>query len=200
MKMVRYSFAGVLLVSVVLVLIFGFTAQDETSGNPKKESQLMKPPDNACGAGKIFCEEVENYPEARIREILNRDKGKYADLFGEETKWSRIPGRMTDFGIQLCAGEERLYFPKVGVNDEEDKHYIVNIGEEFKQGIQLEICRNPDEACSLAEGFPSGYVTQCVQKYSHKKLLALEYGGDSCVVDNFKLPTCCICSVTGPFE
>jgi hypothetical protein len=53
------------------------------------------------------------------------------------------------------------------------------------------------EKCSLSEAFPAGYTTACEQKYIYRRLLAVADQGNT-VMDEFRLPSCCACTVKGP--
>ncbi|XP_069691562.1 protein spaetzle-like isoform X2 [Periplaneta americana] len=201
--MARCSVSGLLLVSSILVLYFGVTVQARSTDRRKRDPQATKPADNACGTGNSFCDNVADYPIAKIKEILEKEKGKHGDIFGVESQVPKempntIMSRMGETESYLCPSRSQIIFPKVGENKDGNKQYIVN-NEDDKQGIRVEICEHSGE-CSLSSSFPSGYKTKCVQKYVYKRMLALKEDGSSTAVDEFKFPSCCSCSVSGPFK
>ncbi|GBL75172.1 hypothetical protein AVEN_253571-1 [Araneus ventricosus] len=65
------------------------------------------------------------------------------------------------------------------------------------------ICsRNPDEPCPYLSDsgiLPMEYTTTCRQKFTFKRLLALNPNGTYTYVDNFRFPSCCQCYVKKEF-
>ncbi|GFY59494.1 transposable element Tc1 transposase, partial [Trichonephila inaurata madagascariensis] len=77
--------------------------------------------------------------------------------------------------------------------------YIVNVQNKdvrFRQIIRVDVCESPGQPCTREISLPFGYVSQCKQKFIKKKLLALDADGQGTSVENFFIPSCCVCHVT----
>ncbi|GFG29032.1 hypothetical protein Cfor_12298, partial [Coptotermes formosanus] len=93
---------------------------------------------------------------------------------------------------------EQIVYPKAALNKNNEWKYVVNVGEEFVQGVRVETCGHFDK-CSLSDSFPAGYTAMCEQKYVFRRLLSVADKGKP-AVEEFRLPSCCSCVVKGPSE
>ncbi|XP_069691560.1 protein spaetzle 5-like [Periplaneta americana] len=134
----------------------------------------------------------------KLKVILKREGDKHKDIFGVERvdEFDGVSYRYGNSETPLCPSRSEVVYPKVGTNKSGEKKFVVNLGNETIQGVRIELCVRNDK-CTFSELFPSGYSTKCIQKYIYKKLLALGEE-DKTVVEEFRLPSCCSCFVTGP--
>ncbi|KAK4880928.1 hypothetical protein RN001_004247 [Aquatica leii] len=139
-----------------------------------------------------FCEDVSSYPYEHVRSILNEHKE--LDIFfnvDEEPIENRIFSREDNF---LCPSIQRMIFPQLLLNKDNQWKYVVNQGSEYRQGIRIETCLQDNQKCSLVE-VPLLYTTICKQKFTYRKMLSLTGEGEP-EGDIFVLPTACCCSYT----
>lgn len=102
----------------------------------------------------------------------------------------------------ICRAKSMYVSPRVGLNDKGEWKYVVNAPERdplVRQVIRVDICEQPSGApCSdlfTGGGLPFGYSSQCKQKYSKKRLLALDSRSGQLELDTFFVPSCCVCQL-----
>ncbi|XP_066148880.1 protein spaetzle-like isoform X2 [Euwallacea fornicatus] len=150
-----------------------------------------------CAGDLPYCEEAEAYPYSHIKRVL---QGNLAlkSLFGTDEVFPEISDRLgNDDETFVCRSIKKTIFPKMGENKNNKWKFIINQNDEngFVQGIQVELCRNPDKPCDIP-GSPSmdlGYSTSCRQKYVYRRLFTLDNTGEP-VSDSFKMPSACCCA------
>ncbi|CAD7082899.1 unnamed protein product [Hermetia illucens] len=142
-----------------------------------------------------FCQEVENYPVKLLETVLPAEK-EYQALFGDDgLQYENFTRRMDDDDAKetLCECRERIIFPQAGVTKENDWSIIINHSD-YKQGILIEECVNPNGPCSGDPSFPLGLQHECEQKYIYRQLVSVDSKGDV-MKEFFRLPACCMCSL-----
>ncbi|KAJ9575475.1 hypothetical protein L9F63_007680 [Diploptera punctata] len=145
--------------------------------------------------GKILCDTVTNYPSRQVSTAVKAKGNNLKDFFVTEPPFAeKLQSRIGEREIELCPSRIETSYPKAGETNAGDKMYIVN-NDEYKQGVSVEVCGNSGEKCKLSESFPTGYQAICQQKYSLKRMVGIDRNGES-IVDHFKVPSCCVCSVT----
>lgn len=152
-----------------------------------------------------FREEVEDYPEDEINQILRRTPETLKDLYNVANTtldsmattfrsasfhyYDHEPGEET-----ICRSRSQNIYPREALRHN-SLVYIAN-NQEFKQVIQAEICEFPDRQCDkLQGGLPYGWESFCRQKYSYKKLLYLDTLEKRMASDLFPYPSCCSCHI-----
>ncbi|KAJ8933677.1 hypothetical protein NQ318_009964, partial [Aromia moschata] len=151
-----------------------------------------------CANGGTFCENFDDYPYRHLKDELQKqevDKG----FFGEDQVPIEPNTRIDDEGAFLCSGTERVIFPKVGKNKNNEWRFIVNQGWEdgYVQGVQVETCKRKGP-CNIIGELPQGYTSVCQQKYVYRRLLSLKEDG-TFAVDSFQLPSSCCCAYKKDF-
>ncbi|XP_023720809.1 protein spaetzle [Cryptotermes secundus] len=145
-----------------------------------------------------FIEDVSDYPEKMLKEILKMEGKVHKDIFGRDFlfKERTISTRIEPEETKLCPSLEKLVYPKLALNTDNDWKYVVNVGEEYVQGVRVETCGH-FEKCSMSDSFPAGYTTKCEQQYVFRRLLSVADKGKT-VMDEFRFPSCCLCTIRGP--
>nr|XP_023017491.1 uncharacterized protein LOC111506597 isoform X3 [Leptinotarsa decemlineata] len=138
-----------------------------------------------------LCEVVDDYPEEQVNRLVSRSKE--LKQYFKHIEITHFDNRFGD-GDQLCSTISHTVFPKSATNTKNVEMFLVNVGE-FKQGVVFETCAREGGSCSFSDIFPMGYSTTCSQKYTVRRLMAVEKESDSPVFDNFQLPSCCVCTV-----
>lgn len=103
--------------------------------------------DREC-VGDSYCENVRNYPLRMIQNTVSQNIDKFSAFFGAdviEEKPTSIEtmNRNAFSGTEeknLCETMTVLKFPKVGMTTDGTFHYIINDGQNFTQGIRVELC------------------------------------------------------------
>ncbi|XP_048522280.1 protein spaetzle-like [Dendroctonus ponderosae] len=149
-----------------------------------------------CKKGEAMCENVDFYPHRYIEDVLKNYRMPKL-FFGQ----SEVPEddffsdrQYGEDGRFVCSSITRTIFPKSGQNKDNQWRFIVNqgSGDGFVQGVQVEVCRNPERECDIPGGAPLEYETFCKQKYIYKKLFALNERGEL-LLESFKMPSACCC-------
>ncbi|RWS27985.1 Protein spaetzle-like protein [Leptotrombidium deliense] len=149
-----------------------------------------------------FCENVQNYPIIDFRNEIGMSIDEFKNIFGDKED-EEIVSRKSyiddDLGEErVCKRRQRLVYPKMARNTDSKWVYIVN-DESYTQAIVSEICEDEGKPCSYFENnLPAGISSRCVQKYSSKRLLALN-ADKKTYVDKFEFPSCCACYVKTSF-
>ncbi|XP_066261578.1 protein spaetzle-like isoform X2 [Euwallacea similis] len=156
-----------------------------------------------CAGDLPYCEEAEAYPYSHIKRIL---QGNLAlrSLFGTDEAPPEIANRLGDEDETfVCRSIKKTIFPKMGETKNNKWKFIINQDDEngFVQGIQVELCRNPDKPCDIpgSLSMDSGYSTSCRQKYVYRRLFTLDNTGEP-VSDSFKMPSACCCAYKQSYE
>ncbi|XP_050300154.1 protein spaetzle-like [Anthonomus grandis grandis] len=153
--------------------------------------------------GLPFCEEVETYPYTHIKRVLQRNT-ILKSLFGQDEA-PEIASRLGDEDEKfVCRSVKQTIFPKMGETKNNKWKFIINQGDDeegFVQGVQVEICKNPEGECDIP-GNPMlnpGYTLTCKQKYVYRRLLSIDNKGEP-VQDSFKMPSACCCAYKQNFD
>lgn len=151
---------------------------------PKKKQNPPTPCENSD-----FCEDVPYYPDDLVEAAL---RGQNFEFLARSDV---LPGISNRGGIvpedtPLCETRERVVYPKVARNVENEWLYVVNHGS-VSQGVHVEECVNEDGECDYV------YVnnpTTCKQKYIYKQLVAVNSDGRA-TTNTFKFPSTCCCYI-----
>ncbi|KAJ8937536.1 hypothetical protein NQ318_022960 [Aromia moschata] len=149
-----------------------------------------------------LCDEVEGYPTDKIHRILNHSKElrKFFSTKITEIIVTTPPNVDSRFGADssmaepLCKTMVHTRFPKSAVNMNNIEQLLINV-DNYQQGIQYETCSTNNGPCMFAQEFPQDYVASCTQKYTVRKLMVVGKESDNPVFDDFKIPSCCVCTV-----
>lgn len=150
-----------------------------------------------CTNGLPVCEEVDSYPFNHLKRVLQQNP-MLKVLFGQDEVPHEIANRIGDDDERfMCRTMTKTIFPKIGQNKNNKWKFIINQGKDdgFIQGVQIEVCKNPDGECDLPGSLlvSSGYHTFCKQKYVYRRLLSVSNEGTP-VPDTFKIPSACCCA------
>jgi len=101
----------------------------------------------------------------------------------------------------LCDYVESFVYPRSARNLKREWRFVVNLPggdeqEDYVQTVKIQRCLREGEACNIeVSGFSS---TICRQKYTYKKMLAINTNGTH-YVDTFRFPSCCLCYRKDPY-
>lgn len=103
--------------------------------------------DREC-LGDTYCENVKNYPLKNIQSTVSQNIDKFGAFFGADVIEDGSPIETMNrnaFGNgpeekNLCESTTVLKFPKKGVTLNGERHYIINDGQNFTQGVRVELC------------------------------------------------------------
>lgn len=112
-----------------------------------KEDKLFVPTrgtlEPKCAKGSTFCEQIDDYPAARVDLVLKENAHKYEELFGADMVIpdSQIVNRYNgiDEEEELCRSQERIIHPQAGLTQDNTWMYIVN-QKNYTQGVRVEEC------------------------------------------------------------
>ncbi|KAL3276971.1 hypothetical protein HHI36_012334 [Cryptolaemus montrouzieri] len=144
-----------------------------------------------------FCEEVDDYPETLIRNIVSRTHA--LDAYFREAEIAFELNNRGAFDEEddskdlMCNVVSATLYPQTAVNTKEEEKILVNI-DGFKQGLNFETCANDDSPCRFSETLPLGYKSTCKQKYV-KRNLAILGENNKTSWDTFNVPSCCVCVI-----
>lgn len=90
-----------------------------------------------------FCEEVDNYPEALIKNVLSKTKN-LESYFKEAEVVFDINNRGgfdedEDDNDSMCPTKSITMFPKTAINTNKQEKFLINV-EGHKQGIVFQTC------------------------------------------------------------
>ncbi|KDR17074.1 protein spaetzle-like [Zootermopsis nevadensis] len=164
----------------------------------RRVSDAFNPKPRDIKNNATFIENVSDYPLKMLLEILKKEGREHMDIFGtdSEIKETTIHSRIQPQETKLCPSLEQVVYPKLALNKDDEWKFVVNVGEDYVQGVRVETCGHLDK-CSLSDSFPAGYTATCEQKYVFRRLLSVAEKGKP-VVDEFRLPSCCACTIKGP--
>lgn len=160
----------------------------------------------------LFNEDVPDYPEAEISELLKKTPESLKNFFNEldtpldpnRNLSERIAYNDDYIGSEreepICRTVTRNVYPREAKLD--NTRVFVPNNDQFMQVISVDICQNPNEECNHLRGIlPDGFSSTCTQKYAFKKLLYLEPTDERMDSGLFRYPSCCSCNIkTIPFD
>ncbi|KAJ8985635.1 hypothetical protein NQ317_015131 [Molorchus minor] len=151
-----------------------------------------------------LCDDVDNYPAEKIKRIIAGSKELkryFSTQFTDVVPTTVPPNVVNRFGgdasvESLCPTMSQTRFPRTAVNMNNQEQLLINI-ENYKQGIIYEKCSEQvgNKPCKFSENFPQDYETICEQKYTVRKLMVVGKESEGPIFDDFKIPSCCVCSV-----
>ncbi|XP_076663669.1 spaetzle domain-containing protein isoform X2 [Andrena cerasifolii] len=189
----RGKSSTVFLETMLLLLVF------EARGHPQQPIAVgsLKEFDDpgVIGAApvcerKTFCEIIPHYPVDVVSDALK--KNRHLQGYSNSDEIDMIAEDMPD-EEPLCVSTEQVVYPKAGLTKTAGWKYIVN-HENLTQSIRIETCLEEDKPCRVIEGFATGYVTKCKQKYIYRQLLAVGMDG-SIYNEFFRFPASCCCHI-----
>ncbi|CAG2111494.1 unnamed protein product [Medioppia subpectinata] len=143
-----------------------------------------------------FCEAVQNYPNATIKQEIDFSPLQFLEIFGTKDidgRKSYIDDDLTE--ERVCRRIPKVIYPQMAKNEANQWIYVVN-EVEYTQAVVAEICEKEGKSCAyLDNNLPPGMYSRCRQKYSYKRLLALHPTEKRTYSDKFKFPSCCACYV-----
>ncbi|XP_059478394.1 uncharacterized protein LOC132198392 [Neocloeon triangulifer] len=174
---------------------------------PARVSVGLRPPPLPKGEecdlfSNNLCLEVPNYPTDAIIASMKRSTTSLLGVLAREIATEPTSDRRQDVeenlvggdnenGATLCQSITKFARPKRARNVNGQWKYLVNTGDEHSQTLRIELCTEPGESCNY---LANGVASQCVQIYTHHRLLAWDYE-KGLFLDLFKVPTCCSCHV-----
>ncbi|CAB3374104.1 Hypothetical predicted protein [Cloeon dipterum] len=149
-----------------------------------------------------LCLEVPNYPKEAIIASMKRSTTSMLGVLAREIGTEQTSDRRQDVeenlvgvdnekGATLCPSITKFARPKRARNVNGQWKYLVNTGDEHSQTLRIELCTEAGESCNY---LANGVASQCVQVYTHHRLLAWDYD-KGLFLDLFKVPTCCSCHI-----
>ncbi|XP_044756475.1 protein spaetzle-like [Coccinella septempunctata] len=144
-----------------------------------------------------FCEDVENYPETLIKNVLSRARNLEA-YFKEAEVTFDISNRGgfdedEDDSDSMCPTKSITMYPKTAINTKKEEKFLINV-EGHRQGIVFQTCIE-NSNCRFHEGFPTDYESSCKQKYVRRSLAILGDDNQTTAWDTFEVPSCCVCVI-----
>ncbi|XP_013164625.1 PREDICTED: uncharacterized protein LOC106115712 [Papilio xuthus] len=141
-----------------------------------------------------ICDNVPSYPHQYVSRLIdqitkinqttfNMDILELTERFGPEEE-----------NLELCRSEPTIYTPQAARSTNGRKwYYIVNKRNyEAIQTFRVEVCVNKDGKCKDVASFALGNQGYCKQKYILRKMVAIDYRGNT-FEDYFIIPSCCSC-------
>lgn len=152
---------------------------------------------NCSEDGTSICvSNVEDYPYHYIEEVIGNSAYDFSSYFQDDHLEVATRIEVDSNEDSVCDSDETVLYPKVGQNADDQTLFIVNNDGNYKQGVRVEKCRRKEQSpCDPKLVVPTGFKTQCKQKYIYRKLLALQPNGEP-VPDNFRIPSCCSCYIS----
>ncbi|XP_071043894.1 uncharacterized protein [Parasteatoda tepidariorum] len=140
------------------------------------------------------CEELVNKMFVEVPDVEMEDIASYS-LSRNITQQKKYYPRNSESVLlkkSLCELEREIIQPSFA-QDIEGKWHVIIQTDEFPQRVILEVCKNPGEKCKSCNSL----VSQCVQKYSHHKLLSFDpESAETCpYIRLYKFPTACVCRI-----
>ncbi|XP_068909489.1 protein spaetzle-like [Tenebrio molitor] len=154
------------------------------------DGPIVYPEASTCTHG--LCVNVAGYPKEQIKKLLSRSQFMNS-YFQATEEFVNVDNRFNTDEMSLCETKVHTIYPEKANNTMEIEKVIVNV-EGHKQGVVFETCVNNGK-CKFSSNFPTGYTSFCQQKFIHKRLMVLG-DNDKFVFDSFKVPSCCVCTVT----
>ncbi|XP_044756476.1 protein spaetzle 5-like [Coccinella septempunctata] len=144
----------------------------------------------------LIVETAEDYPADAIREILS--ESPQLGIFFKRTKVPGFGNRHNSFDQSedrsMCETSFMTQWPQKLRNRKGKEKFIVN-QESSYQPVYVETCKK-DVTCTLKEFFPPNFTSECKQKYSVARLVAMNSPTDrNLVVDEFDIACGCVCTI-----
>lgn len=160
------------------------------------ETRIDKSDD--CSPDYPICTNVMDYPQQLVNDIIARQEYRFAEVFGDDvvvdnsdTLEKRFDTSDDEF---LCPSVEKLVHPQSGYTVNDKLVMIVNTPN-YMQGVRIETCSNPGNACHKLQHLISLYTTECKQLYHYRTLLAFDTKTKQPYKESFRLPSCCKCVI-----
>ncbi|XP_057330491.1 homeobox protein 2-like [Microplitis mediator] len=147
---------------------------NQPNNNYNKDVPIIPP---EC-EGKLFCENVPNYPTDIIRKELKLNSHLRLFETKEEpiTITQRVGIKESDQNEQdenLCHSKINSYYPQAAKNELGIPKFIAQEAD-FVQRVDVEVCEEPEKPCKLEKEWNAlGYTTYCRQKYIKRQLIAV---------------------------
>ncbi|KAL1502475.1 hypothetical protein ABEB36_007611 [Hypothenemus hampei] len=158
---------------------------------------------NCAKSELTFCETIDDYPYSHVQKLLQANPLIKAFFGQDEEVFPEIANRIGSEDERfVCRSRRQTIYPLTGESKSGKWKIIVNqSGGEFVQGIQVEMCVNPDGDCDIPGGaaLDSSYKIYCKQKYIYRKLVSLDNSGNI-TTDSFKIPSACCCAYKQNFD
>ena len=155
-----------------------------------------------CGNASFCDRPTGGYPTQLIREALERQKD-LLPILADKISADDIIGRFQGFqqGHEACPSTQQVMTPRVATNVNHEQKFIVNGLDDVRQMVRVTVCDTEQgEECGAGV---FGVPTECRQKFSEHKLVALDFKEDreaKLVVDTFTFPSCCSCMIHATFD
>ncbi|XP_050037943.2 protein spaetzle-like [Dermacentor andersoni] len=154
----------------------------------------------ACAAPRsgdiAYCVEDDSYPVQIVRTVIRSLNVNMSDEVVEERG---LPSHEDGIDQNVCPSRIKTIFPKTARSAEGEWLYVIN-DVTYVQAIIVEVCVHEDSPCDFAvhSGLPSGYTSECEQKFALRKLLALHPTEEKAYGETFRFPSCCVCYIRSP--
>ncbi|XP_041970804.1 uncharacterized protein LOC121727185 isoform X1 [Aricia agestis] len=138
---------------------------------------------------KKFCENIPNYPEETMTEIIER----LAAYFVVNKHSARLAVHENSTGASLCHSQKWFHVP-LAIADEAGKWVlVVNSKVNPVQTYEGESCRNDQKSLCKSLKFQPRYHGQCTEMYVRRKVLVINEEMNLLVEKSQPLPCCCMC-------
>ncbi|XP_019769434.2 uncharacterized protein LOC109543936 [Dendroctonus ponderosae] len=169
-----------------------FRRQNATKGS------LSSLEGDAEGPVLDMVERDPNYPYREVRYFL-RNNPLLRDYFVAAATpqiGNRVasPTALDQTGESLCRTRAyKLFYPQRLRNVNNIWRTIVNIENEYEQGVEVKSCAR-DGMCSRLDSanIPFGFTSYCDQEFISKELMVYN---SSTAFDLFRFPSCCVCRI-----
>ncbi|XP_050293921.1 uncharacterized protein LOC126734373 [Anthonomus grandis grandis] len=151
-----------------------------------------------------YVEEDPMYPYDAIRDFLNKNH-LLKQYFAGRTEITPAHSYSADFDLvprggvpedsyeTLCRIKNyKVLHPKRLKNVNNEWKTIINIQNEYEQGVELKVCVGENKACPHMDSLPFAISTYCFQDYITKELMVYN---STRSFDLFRFPSCCVCKI-----
>ncbi|XP_017772903.1 PREDICTED: uncharacterized protein LOC108560003 [Nicrophorus vespilloides] len=159
------------------------------------DNELLTDLEPKCAQGKTYCDYDDTYPYDVIYDMMKNDFG-HKDFFVTDEKysgfWDGISGNEDE--KYMCETRSKIIHPMRAKTVNGKWKYIVNLDDgKHVQAVKVEICKRPNLPCKMTRSFPMDHLTNCRQRTTFRRLLALS---DFAKVepDTFLIPSECSCA------
>lgn len=185
-----------------------FPGERRFEPHPGERRQNFEPPVDKngnliCGNSSFngFCDYLPNYPVEAIRQLITTDAFKNTiGVFssGIGGRKSITPDDLSEESV--CGHRSQPFLPKAAKNSEDKWRYVIN-DVNYVQTVVAEVCKSEGKPCShFQDSIASGFSSVCRQRFSMKRLLAIDPDKKKTYMDSFKFPSCCSCYVKSLFD
>ena len=160
------------------------------------EEMLLQP---SCG-NLTYCSQPEHYPSLLIARALEGQAGLLARLMDAD-----IPDISLNAVVsteEACPTTTANIPLRVALNVRGEQMFIVNGqfgAQKLQQLVRVTTCLTEEGETCAAGNLGRMARTECQQRYTEHKLVALDMGQESgtaeLVLDSFSLPSCCSCVI-----